>query len=69
MYIFKLEFSVILMILWVAIAVTFTSFRYKKINRFKDRDKTFRISSLSGNVVYSVAVATLIIVIPFMLLL
>lgn len=69
MYIFKVEFSIILIILWAAIGITFASFRYKKINKFKDRDKTFRINSLAGNIVYSVAIATLIIIVPFILLL
>ncbi|MGL5573993.1 MAG: hypothetical protein ACRDCW_00315 [Sarcina sp.] len=69
MYAFKLEFSVILIILWLAIAITLINFRRKKIKKFKDSDKNFRISSSSGNIVYSVAIATLIISVPFILLL
>ena len=69
MGIFKFEFSVILILLWVAIAITFTNFRYRKINRFKNRNLTLRINSSTGNIIYSLAVATLVISIPFILLL
>lgn len=69
MGIFKFEFSVILIILWGAIAITFTNFRYKKISRFKNRNLSVRITSSTGNIIYSLAMATLIISIPFVLLL
>ncbi|MGL4450397.1 MAG: hypothetical protein ACRCTZ_04285 [Sarcina sp.] len=69
MYAFKLEFSVILIILWLAMAIILINFRNKKIKKFKDSDKNFRINSSSGNIVYSVVIATLIISVPFILLL
>ena len=68
MGIFKIEFSVILFLLWVALIFAFTNARSRKIKRFENRDKTFYINSKVGNVIYAAILATVVIAVPTILL-
>ncbi|MGL4760378.1 MAG: hypothetical protein ACRCWG_02885 [Sarcina sp.] len=68
MGIFKLEFSVVLFVLWVALIFSFINARRKKIKKFENKDKIFHIKSKLGNVIYAIVLATVVIVVPSILL-
>ncbi|MGL5068316.1 MAG: hypothetical protein ACRC6T_10960 [Sarcina sp.] len=67
MGIFKLEFSVVLFVLWVALIFSFINARRKK-KKFENKDKIFHIKSKLGNVIYAIVLATVVIVVPSILL-